>query len=87
MKEYSHWPTFPQLYLNGEFIGGLDILREELNDPDFRNKLPKLKVSMYHKYIFETVFPVNLFLFPFSLPKKNNFYNALKSCFRRIMED
>ncbi|EFO27600.1 hypothetical protein LOAG_00884 [Loa loa] len=43
LKEYSHWPTFPQLYLNGELIGGLDILREELNDPDFRSKLPKLK--------------------------------------------
>ncbi|EJW84588.1 hypothetical protein WUBG_04502, partial [Wuchereria bancrofti] len=43
LKEYGHWPTFPQLYLNGELIGGLDILREELNDPDFRSKLPKLK--------------------------------------------
>uniref|UniRef100_A0A0R3RW12 Glutaredoxin-3 n=1 Tax=Elaeophora elaphi TaxID=1147741 RepID=A0A0R3RW12_9BILA len=43
LKDYSHWPTFPQLYLNGELIGGLDILKEELNDPAFRNKLPKLK--------------------------------------------
>ncbi|VDM91922.1 unnamed protein product [Onchocerca ochengi] len=43
LKEYSHWPTYPQLYLNGEFVGGLDILREELNNPEFCNKLPKLK--------------------------------------------
>ncbi len=28
MKEYSNWPTFPQLYINGEFIGGCDILTE-----------------------------------------------------------
>jgi monothiol glutaredoxin len=25
MKEYSSWPTFPQIYIDGEFIGGCDI--------------------------------------------------------------
>lgn len=28
IKEYSHWPTIPQLYLKGEFIGGSDIMME-----------------------------------------------------------
>ena len=28
IKEYANWPTIPQLYVNGEFIGGSDILRE-----------------------------------------------------------
>jgi monothiol glutaredoxin len=28
MKEFSSWPTFPQLYANGEFVGGCDILKE-----------------------------------------------------------
>lgn len=28
IKEYSNWPTVPQLYINGEFIGGSDILAE-----------------------------------------------------------
>ncbi|SFW27779.1 Grx4 family monothiol glutaredoxin [Nitrosovibrio sp. Nv17] len=28
IKEYSSWPTIPQLYINGEFIGGADILTE-----------------------------------------------------------
>lgn len=27
-KEYAQWPTFPQLYVKGEFIGGCDIMRE-----------------------------------------------------------
>ncbi|KAJ3479521.1 hypothetical protein NLI96_g9008 [Meripilus lineatus] len=26
MKEFSEWPTFPQIYVNGEFVGGCDIL-------------------------------------------------------------
>jgi monothiol glutaredoxin len=28
IKEYANWPTIPQLYVNGEFVGGSDILRE-----------------------------------------------------------
>tara|TARA_B110000503_G_C6951358_1_gene331164 strand:- start:250 stop:573 length:324 start_codon:yes stop_codon:yes gene_type:complete len=28
IKDYSQWPTIPQLYINGEFIGGSDIMRE-----------------------------------------------------------
>ncbi len=28
LKEFSDWPTFPQLYVNGSFVGGLDIVRE-----------------------------------------------------------
>ena len=28
IKEYSEWPTIPQLYVKGEFIGGCDIVRE-----------------------------------------------------------
>jgi monothiol glutaredoxin len=28
IKEYSHWPTIPQVYINGEFVGGSDIMIE-----------------------------------------------------------
>jgi len=28
IKEYANWPTIPQLYINGEFVGGSDIMRE-----------------------------------------------------------
>jgi monothiol glutaredoxin len=28
IKEYANWPTIPQLYINGEFIGGSDIIKE-----------------------------------------------------------
>ncbi|MGB3309935.1 MAG: Grx4 family monothiol glutaredoxin [Nodosilinea sp.] len=28
IKEYSNWPTIPQVYINGEFVGGSDILIE-----------------------------------------------------------
>jgi monothiol glutaredoxin len=28
IKEFSQWPTIPQLYVNGEFVGGADIMRE-----------------------------------------------------------
>ena len=28
LKEFSNWPTIPQLYVNGEFVGGSDIMME-----------------------------------------------------------
>ena len=28
VKEYANWPTVPQLYVDGEFVGGCDIMRE-----------------------------------------------------------
>jgi monothiol glutaredoxin len=28
LKEYTDWPTFPQLYVNGQFVGGSDIVAE-----------------------------------------------------------
>ncbi|KAH7715068.1 Protein GLRX-3 b [Aphelenchoides avenae] len=40
LKVYSDWPTYPQLYLDGELLGGLDVVREELQNPDFVKKLP-----------------------------------------------
>ncbi|KAI1339095.1 thioredoxin-like protein [Xylariaceae sp. FL0016] len=36
LKEFAEWPTYPQLWMDGELVGGLDIIKEELeNDPDF----------------------------------------------------
>ena len=32
VKEYSNWPTFPQLYINGKLIGGNDIIQEMYDD-------------------------------------------------------
>ncbi len=39
IKEYSDWPTIPQVYLNGEFLGGSDILIEMYNNGELREKL------------------------------------------------
>ena len=39
IKEFSEWPTIPQVYVNGEFIGGSDILIEMYNSGELRDKL------------------------------------------------
>lgn len=41
LKKYSNWPTYPQLYINGELIGGLDIVKELVEAGEFSEKLPK----------------------------------------------
>lgn len=35
LKVYSSWPTYPQIYMNGKLLGGLDIVREMLEDGSF----------------------------------------------------
>lgn len=36
LKEFADWPTYPQMWVDGELVGGLDIVKEEIeNDPDF----------------------------------------------------
>jgi monothiol glutaredoxin len=39
IKEYANWPTIPQLYVNGEFVGGSDIMREMYQSGELRKIL------------------------------------------------
>src|SRR3984957_15111265 len=39
IKDFSNWPTIPQLYIKGEFIGGCDIVREMLESGDLQKTL------------------------------------------------
>jgi monothiol glutaredoxin len=41
VKEYSDWPTFPQLYIKQEFIGGCDIVKELESSGELRELLVK----------------------------------------------
>lgn len=50
LKKFSNWPTYPQLYLNGELIGGLDIVKEMDESGELESMLPK-KNSAETKWI------------------------------------
>ncbi|MDD3677437.1 MAG: Grx4 family monothiol glutaredoxin [Thauera propionica] len=39
IKDYSSWPTIPQLYIKGEFIGGSDIMREMYDSGELQQML------------------------------------------------
>ena len=39
IKEYSDWPTIPQLYVKGEFIGGCDIISEMYESGELKEAL------------------------------------------------
>ncbi len=41
IKDYSNWPTIPQLYVNGEFIGGSDIMTEMFQNGELKKLLEK----------------------------------------------
>ena len=45
IKEFSNWPTIPQLYIKGEFVGGCDIVKEMFEQGDLQKKLEEKKIS------------------------------------------
>ena len=41
IKDYANWPTIPQLYVKGEFVGGADIMREMYESGELQQLLAK----------------------------------------------
>jgi monothiol glutaredoxin len=46
IKDYSNWPTTPQLYIKGEFIGGCDIVREMFQAGELETQLETSGVAV-----------------------------------------
>ena len=46
IKEFSNWPTIPQLYVKGEFIGGCDIIRETFETGELEDLLKERGVAL-----------------------------------------
>ena len=49
IKEYSDWPTIPQLYIKGEFIGGCDIIKEMFEKGELQKKLTEKNINFEEK--------------------------------------
>ena len=45
IKEFSEWPTIPQLYIKKEFIGGCDIIKEMYESGDLKKVLEEKKIT------------------------------------------
>ncbi len=48
IKEFSNWPTIPQLYVKGEFVGGCDIIREMHESHELESLLKERGVAHAH---------------------------------------
>merc|ERR1711976_113687 len=46
LKEYSAWPTFPQVYIDGEFYGGCDIMIEEFQNGNLKETLERVMMEL-----------------------------------------
>lgn len=46
LKEFSDWPTFPQLYVKGEFVGGCDIVREMYQSGELQDYLQQKGIAV-----------------------------------------
>ncbi len=45
VKDFANWPTIPQLYVNGEFVGGSDIMMEMFESGELKQVLEKAQVA------------------------------------------
>ena len=45
VKEYANWPTIPQLYVKGEFVGGSDIMMEMFESGELKEVLDKAQTA------------------------------------------
>ena len=45
IKEFSEWPTIPQLYIKKEFVGGCDIVKEMYENGELKNILEKKQIN------------------------------------------
>ena len=45
VKQYSEWPTIPQVYVDGEFVGGCDIITEMEESGELKTLLDSVKAS------------------------------------------
>ncbi len=45
IKEYSNWPTIPQVYINGEFVGGSDVMIEMYNSGELQQMVEIAQAS------------------------------------------
>jgi monothiol glutaredoxin len=43
IKQYANWPTIPQLYVNGEFVGGCDIMKEMYQSGELQKLISEAK--------------------------------------------
>lgn len=46
IKEFSDWPTIPQLYVKGEFVGGCDIVREMFETGELKSFLAEKGIAL-----------------------------------------
>ena len=49
IKTYSNWPTIPQLYVKGEFVGGCDILTEMFQEGDLQKHLEQKDIAFENR--------------------------------------
>ncbi|MEM9278834.1 MAG: glutaredoxin domain-containing protein, partial [Pseudomonadota bacterium] len=49
IKDYANWPTVPQLYVKGEFVGGCDIIREMFQATELQTLLTEKGVPQHGK--------------------------------------
>ena len=96
MKEFSEWPTIPQLYIKKEFVGGCDIVKEMYENGELKKILEKKRIIVEVENRIRSIASAsNLQVIGSYNPSKNKctveeFYDGAQPkdiCMRRVMNE
>ena len=59
IKLYSKWPTFPQLFINGKFVGGIDVVSELIEEDEFDAMVPESCKALSPKELVKKILEEN----------------------------
>lgn len=84
LKKYSDWPTYPQLYGDGELVGGLDIVKELSESGELVESLPKVEDINTRLKTLTTKSPIVVFMKGEPSAPRCKFSKALMAIFNKI---
>ena len=61
LKKYSNWNTYPQLYIQGELIGGLDVMKQMIENGEFEQRFQERDINQYLEKLIHRA-PLMLFI-------------------------
>jgi len=84
LRNYNGWPTYPQIYIDGKLLGGLDVLKESIKQGEFQKLLKKsMQVSTggerFKRIIEESKAVIFVSGFEFEDSQSKNFIDQVKS--------
>lgn len=89
LRAYKNWPTYPQVYANGQFVGGLDVVKDLVAKGEFAKLIPDSSKTQDPEQKYKLLTSENEVIaftssFSFESKETENFLNAQKEKYKNL---